>query len=85
MNFYRTLFTLFLFVTSLHVYAVTGRNPTGVNVSSHGPTTVFITFQGLAAGDQVVAAFWCGDVVAVGWLPLVGWMLPFVSGCLLLR
>ncbi len=38
------------------------RSPTGVNVSSQGATTVFISFGGLR--NQVPAeAFWCGDVV----------------------
>jgi hypothetical protein len=38
------------------------RDPNGVNVSSSGATTVFITFGGLA--DQVPAeAFWCGALI----------------------
>lgn len=51
------LFTL----TSVQVFAVTGVNPTGVNVRSTGPTTVFLTFQG-TAGQEPVDAFWCGDI-----------------------
>lgn len=66
MKLYRLIILLFISFTSLHVHAVTGRNPTGVNVSSHGATTVFITFQGLAAGETAVRAFWCGDVTATG-------------------
>lgn len=66
MKLYRLIFLLTISIISLHVHAITGRNPTGVNVKSHGATTVFITFQGLAAGDEVIAAFWCGDVVAQG-------------------
>ncbi len=47
------------------------RNPTGVNVSSQGATTVFITFGDLR--DQVPAeAFWCGDLVPAA--PAVGQM-----------
>ncbi len=63
---YRTLLIVCLWLLASAADAITGRNPTGVNVSSHGPTTVFITFQGLAAGERAVAAFWCGDVTATG-------------------
>ncbi len=66
MKLNRLIFSFLLCVLSLQVHAVTGRNPTGVNVSSHGATTVFITFQGLAAGEKAVRAFWCGDVTAQG-------------------
>ena len=41
--------------------AVSGVNPSGVNVRSTGVTTVFLTFQG-TAGQQAVDAFWCGDI-----------------------
>ena len=66
MKLNRLVILFFLFVLSLQAHAVTDRNPDGVNVSSHGATTVFITFQGLAAGQQAVRAFWCGDVTATG-------------------
>jgi hypothetical protein len=42
--------------------AVTGVNPSGVNISHSSPSTVFLTFQGLAAGQTAVEAFWCGAV-----------------------
>jgi len=42
--------------------AVTGVNPFGVNVRSSGPTTVFLTFQNLDAGETPVEAFWCGEL-----------------------
>lgn len=42
--------------------AVTGVNPFGVNVRSSGPTTVFLTFQGLDAGETPGEAFWCGEL-----------------------
>jgi hypothetical protein len=42
--------------------AVTGVNPFGVNVRASGPTTVFLTFQGLDAGEAPVEAFWCGEL-----------------------
>lgn len=46
-------------VTSTH--ALTGVNPTGVNVRTTGPTTVFLTFQGVS-GQVSDDAFWCGDI-----------------------
>jgi hypothetical protein len=66
MKLNRLVILFFLFIFSLQVHAVTDRNPNGVNVKSHGATTVFITFQGLAAGQKAVRAFWCGDVTATG-------------------
>lgn len=42
--------------------AVTGVSPTGVNVRASGPTSVFLTFQGLDTSETAVAAFWCGAV-----------------------
>lgn len=47
-------------------FAVTGVNPTGVNINSSGVTSVFLTFQNLGPNEQPVDAFWCGDVVATG-------------------
>lgn len=38
------------------------RDPTGVNVNSQGPTTVFITFGGLQ-NQRAAEAFWCGDLI----------------------
>ena len=38
------------------------RDPTGVNVNSQGPTTVFISFGGLN-GQVPVEATWCGEVI----------------------
>jgi len=40
--------------------AVSAVNPFGVNVRSHGPTTVFLSFQNLDPGESAVEAFWCG-------------------------
>jgi hypothetical protein len=37
-------------------------NPVGVNVNAHGPTTVFLTFGGLA-NHLVAEALWCGEVI----------------------
>lgn len=42
-------------------HALTGVNPTGVNVNAHGPTSVFLTFQG-TAGQVSNDAFWCGEI-----------------------
>jgi len=47
-------------------FAVTGVNPTGVNINSSGVTSVFLTFQNLGPNEQPVDAFWCGEVVATG-------------------
>jgi hypothetical protein len=52
--------TLLLFVGP--VYAVVGVNPFGVNVRSSGPTSIFLTFQSLDAGEVPVEAFWCGEL-----------------------
>ena len=43
------------------VFALTGVHPTGVNVNTHGTTTVFLTFQG-TEGQISTEAFWCGDI-----------------------
>mgnify|MGYP001364684826 CR=1 FL=1 len=43
--------------------AVTAVNPFGVNVRSNGPTTIFLTFQNLDAGERAVEAFWCGELL----------------------
>ena len=37
-------------------------HPTGVNVSSQGPTTVFLTFGGLGSTYRAVEALWCGEL-----------------------
>lgn len=39
-------------------------NPSGVNVNHTGSTTIFLTFRGLAAGQVLEEAFWCGSVTA---------------------
>jgi len=38
-------------------------DPNGVNVNAEAPTTVFLTFGGLA-GQEPVEAFWCGELVS---------------------
>lgn len=47
---------------ALPASAVTAVNPTGVNVRSQGPTSVFLTFQG-TSGQTSTSAFWCARVV----------------------
>lgn len=44
--------------------AVTTVSPNGVTVSSSGPSTVFLTFQGLDPTETSAQAFWCGAVTA---------------------
>ncbi len=38
-------------------------NPTGVNVNSQNPTTVFLTFGQIPAGYFPAEAIWCGELV----------------------
>jgi hypothetical protein len=45
------------------VLAINAVNPTGVNVRSNAPNTVFITFQGLEPSERAVEALWCGTVL----------------------
>lgn len=58
----RLLVLALLLLGLLPARAVVTVNPNGVNVRASGPTTVFLTFQGLDAGEQAVEAFWCGAV-----------------------
>ncbi len=62
----RKVFTIIATLVSLAFsiessFALTGVNPTGVNVRSHGVTTVFLTFQG-TAGQTSSEGFWCGEI-----------------------
>lgn len=58
-----SIFLLVVVVSApLPAHAVTGVNPSGVNVNANGVTSVFLTFQNLAANEQPVDAFWCGEV-----------------------
>ncbi len=38
-------------------------NPTGVNVNSQNPTTVFLTFGQIPAGYIPAEAIWCGELI----------------------
>lgn len=51
---------------SIPLHAITGVNPSGVNVRAAGVTTVFLTFQGLLPGQTSVESFWCGEVTTTG-------------------
>lgn len=53
--------SLLCFVT---IFAQTIRvNPTGVNVNSQNPTTVFLTFGQIPANYVPAEAIWCGELV----------------------
>ena len=69
MKYLTRIMMLLLFYGAMHIssaFAITGVNPSGVNVSHSSPSTVFLTFQGLSAGQKAVEAFWCGAVTTTG-------------------
>jgi len=45
-------------------WAVTGVNPSGVNVNASGVTSVFLTFQNLDPNETALESFWCGELIA---------------------
>ncbi len=49
---------------TLQAFAINAVNPTGVNVRSNAPNTVFLTFQGLEVNERAIEALWCGTVQA---------------------
>lgn len=49
-------------VTASVAFAINAVNPTGVNVRSNAPNTVFITFQNLEPNERAVESLWCGTV-----------------------
>jgi len=53
-------------LSSTQSFAVTGVNPSGVNVRHNGASTVFLTFQDLDTNEVAKDAFWCGEVTATG-------------------
>ena len=62
----KLLFFILLLLTlfSATIWAQTIRvNPTGVNVNSQNPTTVFLTFGQIPAGYFPAEAIWCGELV----------------------
>ncbi len=63
MNAYiKGIYILFGLVFLVDSYAVTGVNPSGVNVSHTGSSTVFLTYQNLGSLEVSSKAFWCGAV-----------------------
>jgi hypothetical protein len=62
MHFFRFLLVTLTYASAYTAYAIGGVNPTGVNVRSNAPNTVFLTFQGLEANERAVEALWCGTV-----------------------
>ncbi|HLF24514.1 MAG TPA: hypothetical protein VI565_11380 [Burkholderiales bacterium] len=61
--FILTVMTLAALLGGARAHAVSGVNPTGVNVRTSGPSTAFLTFQNLDPNERAVEAFWCGQVV----------------------
>jgi hypothetical protein len=62
MHFFRFLLVTLTYASAYTAYAIGGVNPTGVNVRSNAPNTVFLTFQGLETNERAVEALWCGTV-----------------------
>jgi len=62
----RRLLLIAIFLFSGPLYAVSGVNPSGVNVRQNGPSTVFLTFQNLGSNEQAKEAFWCSEVSSTG-------------------
>ena len=56
------ILTAFTALVASTVFAINGVNPTGVNVRSNAPNTVFITFQSLEPNERAIEALWCGTV-----------------------
>lgn len=57
-----TIFCLLL-VAGLSSAQTIAVNPTGVNVNSQNPTTVFLTFGQIPAGYVPMEALWCGELI----------------------
>jgi hypothetical protein len=58
------LLLLVVAVVTSQAFAISAVNPTGVNVRSNAPNTVFLTFQGLETSERAIEALWCGTVQA---------------------
>ncbi len=58
---------LFFFVLGLSSFSIRTQtilvNPTGVNVNSQNPTTVFLTFGQIPSGYVAAEAIWCGELI----------------------
>ncbi len=55
-------FAALIAIMATSAFAINAVNPTGVNVRSNAPNTVFITFQSLEPNERAVEALWCGTV-----------------------
>lgn len=65
MKIFKTFTFLLLVMTCIKsAFAVSSVNPSGVNVNHTGPSTVFLTFRGLNAGEVAAESFWCGAVTS---------------------
>jgi hypothetical protein len=60
--------------------AVSGVNPSGVNVNATGVTSIFLTFQNLGPTEQPVDAFWCGDLTVSSGASIVTSFDPCAPG-----
>lgn len=67
----KTLIIAILLICSAMVSAQIRVNPTGVNVNSQNPTTVFLTFGQIPAGYAAAEAIWCGELIPAP-IPAVG-------------
>lgn len=65
MKIYPAVFFIFVILFAITATAQTiAVNPTGVNVNSQNPTTVFLTFGQIPANYFPAEAFWCGELIA---------------------
>ena len=81
-RFLAFLMLLVYLTAARNAVAVSGVNPTGVNVNSRGPTSVFITFQGLGAQESSTQSFWCAELINDN-LPIVTSFNPCRSDTIL--
>lgn len=82
MKFLHLVVPAFVLACTHVSFAISGVNPTGVNVRSNAPNTVFLTFQGLEANERAVEALWCGTVKSGVSAGSVTSFDPCVSGTL---
>ncbi len=66
------LFLLLVLFFTFNTFGQTIKvNPTGVNVNSQNPTTVFLTFGQIPANYLPAEAIWCGELIPAS-LPALG-------------
>lgn len=78
---FRLAWTTLLLSFGPGAWAITGVNPTGVNVNTSGVTSVFLSFQNLGPTEVPVRAYWCGEITVPA--NVVVTFDPCVSGTLL--